>query len=206
MHRRLNSQKLSSQMKKLLALGFLSAMVIQANAALIPFDLRGTAGFGLLPGNEPGAIVGGTGGEIGAGIIFDDIALLLSINVGWGSSQGFTDLSSAASASHIHGSTASNNGNGFTQTAGVLFNLTRSSNLATGGTISQSVLLTAAQATDLNNGKFYLNTQQVNLAELESGGFFTIEQIERWTAARPEDFATGFLECWRSYRGAVSLG
>jgi 16S rRNA (adenine1518-N6/adenine1519-N6)-dimethyltransferase len=41
---------------------------------------------------------------------------------------------------------------------------------------------------------------RLNPAELESGGFFTLDQIERWTAARPEDFAPGFLECWRTFR------
>jgi 16S rRNA (adenine1518-N6/adenine1519-N6)-dimethyltransferase len=38
-------------------------------------------------------------------------------------------------------------------------------------------------------------------AEIESGTFFRIEQIDRWTAAHPEDFATGFLECWKLFRG-----
>jgi len=38
-------------------------------------------------------------------------------------------------------------------------------------------------------------------AEIETGGFFTRDQIERWTTARPEDFATGFLECWRLFAG-----
>lgn len=38
-------------------------------------------------------------------------------------------------------------------------------------------------------------------AEIESGAFFTIEMIEQWVAARPQDFAPGFLECWRLYRG-----
>ncbi len=37
-------------------------------------------------------------------------------------------------------------------------------------------------------------------AEIETGGWFTEAQVDRWTAARPEDFATGFLECWRVYR------
>ncbi len=48
-----------------------------------------------------------------------------------------------------------------------------------------------------HDGPFHLN-----LAELDGGGFFTPGQIDRWTAARPEDFATGFLECWRVFRGA----
>ena len=36
-------------------------------------------------------------------------------------------------------------------------------------------------------------------AEIESGAFFTREQITRWLAARPQDFAPGFLECWRAF-------
>lgn len=37
-------------------------------------------------------------------------------------------------------------------------------------------------------------------AEIETGGWFTLEQLDRWVAARPEDFATGFLECWSVFR------
>jgi len=36
--------------------------------------------------------------------------------------------------------------------------------------------------------------------EIESGAFFTLDQIARWTSARPQDFAPGFLECWRVLR------
>ena len=145
---------------------------MQLHGAIIPFDLQGTAGIGLLPGNEPGSITGGTGGEIGAGISFDTVSSLLTINAGWGSSQGFTDLSSAANASHIHGPTTSNNGSGFTQTAGVLFTLTRSSNAVTGGTFTTApITLTAAQATDLQNGKFYINIHTVNNGGGELRGF-----------------------------------
>ena len=36
-------------------------------------------------------------------------------------------------------------------------------------------------------------------AEIECGAFFSPAQIERWIAARPKDFATGFIECWRSF-------
>lgn len=37
-------------------------------------------------------------------------------------------------------------------------------------------------------------------AEIESGAFFTRDQITRWVAARPQDFAPGFLECWRVFQ------
>jgi hypothetical protein len=159
-------------MKKLLAfILLLGCSISQAPAAVIFFDLTGTAGPGLLPGNEPGAVTGGTGGEILGGISFDNVSNLLSINVGWGSSQGFTNLTSASNNSHIHGPTAANNGNGFTQTAGVLFDLTRSSNLVTGGTITQSVSLTAPQSIDLLNGRFYINIHTATNGGGEMRGF-----------------------------------
>ena len=127
----------------------------------------------MLPGNEPGSITGGTGGEFGVGITYDDVANLLNVNnVGWGSSQGFTNLSSLANNSHIHGPTSSNNGSGFTQTAGVLLNLTRSSNAVTGGTFTDAhILLTALQETDLLNGKFYINIHTANNGGGELRGF-----------------------------------
>jgi len=46
-----------------------------------------------------------------------------------------------------------------------------------------------------HEGPFHLHP-----AELDGGGFFTLEQIDRWTTARPQDFAPGFLECWRAFR------
>ena len=164
-------------MKKLVLATLLCAAVAQVTVATtFQFDLQGTAGPGLLPGNEPGAITGGTGGEIGAGIFFDDTTSQLTINVGWGSSQGFTDLSSLANNSHIHGPTAGNLGNdgtgNFKQTAGVLVTLTRSSDAVTGGTFTTPpITLTAAQRTDLFNGKYYINIHTVNNGGGELRGF-----------------------------------
>ncbi len=165
--------------RKLFFVALCFSAVTQVNAAIISFDLVGVAGAGLLPGNEPGSITGGTGGEIGAGITYDDVANLLSVNnVGWGSSQGFTDLSSLANNSHIHGPTASNNGNGFTETAGVVVNLTRSSNAVTGGTITNApLLLSGAQETDLLNGKWYINIHTANNGGGELRGFLVPSAI-----------------------------
>ena len=49
-----------------------------AQAAVIQFDLTGTAGNGLLFGNEPAVASGGSGGEIGAGITYDNVTNLLT--------------------------------------------------------------------------------------------------------------------------------
>lgn len=161
-------------MKKLPTLLVSLAAAASAHAVIVPFDLIGTAGPGLLPGNEPGSLTGGTGGEIGPiGITYDDVANLLDLtNVGWGSSQGFTNLSSVANNSHIHGPVTSNNGNGFTETAGVAINLVRSSSAVTGGTFTNPThTLTAAQEVDLMNGKFYINIHTANNGGGELRGF-----------------------------------
>lgn len=183
-------------MKTLLLAAALSAAAFPASATIIDFDLRGTAGFGLLPGNEPGAIVGGTGGEIGAGITFNDATLVLTVNAGWGSGNGFTDLSSAVSAQHIHGPTANNNGNtqangsgtNFSQTAGVLFSLTRTSTSQVNGAISNNTItLTSPQVTELFNGRYYVNVHTANNGGGEIRGFLV--------QAVPEPGAISLLGC-----------
>lgn len=41
---------------------------------------------------------------------------------------------------------------------------------------------------------------QLAPSEIESGAFFPLAVIERWIKVRPEDFATGFLECFDLYQ------
>jgi 16S rRNA (adenine1518-N6/adenine1519-N6)-dimethyltransferase len=41
---------------------------------------------------------------------------------------------------------------------------------------------------------------QLAPAEIDSGAFFTLDQLDRWTQQRPDDFATGFLECYHLFR------
>jgi 16S rRNA (adenine1518-N6/adenine1519-N6)-dimethyltransferase len=44
------------------------------------------------------------------------------------------------------------------------------------------------------NGEFTLNR-----GEIEAGGFFPPAVITGWIAARPKNFAPGFVECWNAY-------
>jgi len=39
-----------------------------------------------------------------------------------------------------------------------------------------------------------------NRSEIESGAFLTPPMMDGWVAARPENFAPGFLKCWRAFR------
>jgi 16S rRNA (adenine1518-N6/adenine1519-N6)-dimethyltransferase len=42
--------------------------------------------------------------------------------------------------------------------------------------------------------------------EIETGTFLPPTVIDGWTSARPEDFAPGFLECWKAYRRKTRSG
>lgn len=139
------------------------ALAMHASASIIPFDLQGTAGFGMLGGNEfPAVAGGGSGGEIGSGIFYDDFSKILTLNVGWGSGNGFTNLMGTVTAAHIHGPTASTGTAAFAENAGVLFSLGGStpgfnSSGTNGGWTNTTATLSAAQETNLFNGQLYLN-------------------------------------------------
>ena len=89
------------------SLGFVVAvlMAAPANADVIDFLLSGSGGSGLLPTNEVPAVTGGTGGIGPGGISLDTDTAMMSIDVRWGSGNGFTDLTGDATMMHIHGPT-----------------------------------------------------------------------------------------------------
>jgi 16S rRNA (adenine1518-N6/adenine1519-N6)-dimethyltransferase len=41
---------------------------------------------------------------------------------------------------------------------------------------------------------------QLAKAEIEHGEFFPTDIVSRWIKARPDDFAPGFLECWKAFK------
>ena len=45
-----------------------------------------------------------------------------------------------------------------------------------------------------------------NRSEIERGAFFAPAVIDDWTSARRDDFAPGFLECWKAYRWKIHSG
>ena len=148
-----------------------------SRAAIIQFDLKGKGGTGLLPSNETATITnGGTGGEVGAGISFDDVALVLTLNVGWGSGKGFTDLTGNTTGGHIHGPTADGGTAAYTENAPILFPLNTLpgwDNSATNGGYTGTVQMTAPQAADLMAGKYYFNVHTTANGGGEARGFLT---------------------------------
>ncbi|HET6409184.1 MAG TPA: CHRD domain-containing protein [Chthoniobacteraceae bacterium] len=149
---------------KIAAIAAFIASALSANAAIINLDLLGKAGPGLLPGNENFTINGvpGSGGEVGAGIFFNDVTLSLTINIAWGSANGFTNLTGNAIDGHIHGPTLSGGTASFLQNASVAIGFPALPGgtwnpSASGGSFSGSVTLNSTQATQLLEGKFYIN-------------------------------------------------
>jgi hypothetical protein len=141
-----------------LFLAVFSSVALSSNlsAAIISFDLIGRAGPGLLPGNEIGTITStATGGENGLGIFFDDVSNVLTINVGWGTNDGFLGaLTGNATAMHLHGPA------GINSNAGILVgldSLAGYSNAANGGGFNGTVTLSAANETHLLAGNLYIN-------------------------------------------------
>lgn len=193
-------------MRKLILSLALSLVASNAQAALIYLNLIGTAGAGLLPGNEPGTVTGGSGGEIAntTGITYDTDAKTLNLtNVGWGTSQGFTDMSSLVTNQHIHAA-ANANGNtasgDFTGTGGVVFQLNRSTDAVTGGVFTNAVI-------DFNTATFGGTTLTVaqREAQLLDGKMY----INIHTSGKPGGEVRGFLvvpEPSTSLLGAAALG
>jgi CHRD domain len=150
-------------MKILLWLTVLAISTGLSQAALIQFDLLGKGGAGLLSTNENGAIAStpGSGGEIGAGIIYDDVTKMLTINVGWGVGNGFTSLSGNATAGHIHGPTPSPPPASFTENMGVLIGLDAAPMVwnpaAANGSTTGSVAIPPANEAALLAGSLYIN-------------------------------------------------
>ena len=145
-----------------LAVAASALFAFSAHAHQIAFDLAGKGGAGLLSANENGAINGtpGSGGEVGTGIVFNDQTRVLTINVAWGSGNGFTDLTGNARAGHIHGPTASSGAAAFNDNATIMIGLDNQPGWnasATNGGFSGSVTLTAEQVEFLFAGRLYIN-------------------------------------------------
>ncbi len=142
----------------ILSLGLVIGFSTQA--AMVRFQLSppGTDfAVGLSPKNEvpPPTNSTGSGGEISSGIIFDTDTSILHVAVGYGSAAGFSNLTGAATAMHIHGPANTN------QSAAVQVNLIPfnfpAANPTNGGVIFGNVPWPTNLTAELLGGLAYLN-------------------------------------------------
>jgi len=73
------------------------------------------------------------------------------------------------------------------------------------GEITRVARIAASEATDQEFIEVFLAEAKgkirVHGKEVDSGRFFSPEAIEQWIEERPQDFATGFITCFRAWRG-----
>ncbi len=133
----------------------------KSNAAIVSFFLEGKGGLGLLSTNENHAVTnGGFGGLTGSGISFNTETNVLSLDFGWGSSNGFSDLTGDASAGHIHGPTTSGGTASFTENAGVQYGLSGLAGWnasASAGGLNGDINILPEDVAGLMDGRFYIN-------------------------------------------------
>ena len=139
----------------------IAVFTLPAKAAIIPLDLRGNAGEGLLGGNIiPTPVTdGGSGGEFGVGILFNDVTDLLTVNVQWGSANGHSNLTGFATAGHLHGPTTDGGVAALSESASIRYTLSAlagwNSSPSSGG-FSNALSILPSEVPALYNGQFYL--------------------------------------------------
>ena len=85
---------------------------------------------------------------------------MLAINVGWGSANGFTDLTGPTSAGHLHGPTLDGGVAAFPENANVKYplnSLAGWNNSASSGGFNGTISILASDEPALLNGQFYFN-------------------------------------------------
>lgn len=149
-------------MKTITVLLLSGAMLSQA--ALIPFGVSpagSSAAVGLNPTNEVPALSGtGSGGELPGGVVFDTDSNTLHVSLGYGSAQGFGNLTGPITTAGIFGPAQTN------QTAAVLYDLASltvpAGDPALGGTISGDVIYSTNDIAGLLAGLNYVNLATSN--------------------------------------------
>lgn len=197
-------------MKKLLLVTALVGLALPVMAATVSFDLIGKAGAGLQAGNENGTINGipGLGGEIGAGITFDTTTSMLTLNVGWGSGNGFINLTGPTTGGHLHGPTTSGGVAAFTQNASVKYpldSLAGWNTSASAGMFVGTIAIVPADVNPLLNGQFYFNVHtSANGGGEIRGNLVVVPEPSTAALALVGAGAALGLWGWRRYRAVVA--
>jgi len=77
------------------------------------------------------------------------------------------------------------------------------------GELVRIARIDASEATDLEFIEVFLAEAKgrirIHGKEVDSGRWFSPEFIEQWIAKRPQDFATGFITCFKAWRAGESM-
>ncbi len=126
----------------------------QVQGDVISFYFEGRSGLGLRPDNENPSASGSGFGDVRAGIFLDTDTNELTMDFGWGTENGFADLTGDVTVAHIHGAAD------FFSNAGVVVGLNTLAGFnssATGGGFVGSVTLSDTAVANLLSGLLYVN-------------------------------------------------
>ena len=141
-------------------------------AEQVEFRLTGNAGDGLLPGNvTPPTASDGSGGIGLTGILFDLDTNFLYLDFGWGSENGFSDLTGEVTNLHLHGPTPDPAPLSYNETGPLLINLATSPHFnssPTGGGLVDFYFISNSDVDALLAGRFYINvhTEMYDMGEI----------------------------------------
>ncbi|MEM7781867.1 MAG: CHRD domain-containing protein [Planctomycetota bacterium] len=177
----MSKKKASKVNRVFFAFVILAMTSASSRADIVQFSLAGAGGSGLLSTNiDPPTGEPGSGGLGDSGISFDTDTNILSVDVEWGSGNGFTDLSVDVFALHLHGPTADSHSAAWGQRAPLMIVLSESTAFnasRTDGGVDANYFLDSSQSAALLAGRTYIN---VHLSDTDTG------MIRGYLAAVPE--------------------
>ena len=146
-------------------------------AQTLSFELQGMAGPGITAGNEPGdTIDGGTGGLGPNGISVNLSTGVVSIDVVWGSKNGFTDLSSDIDFMNIHGPTSQVAGDNFAENGDTFAGLSGFDASASSGGYAGDTDFSGSLA-GLLEGRYYVHLHTIVNNGGEARGYMIPEVV-----------------------------
>lgn len=158
-----------STLRLSLLLTFLLTTISQAQ--IIEFDLQGKVE-GISGQNENPPISNSGTGDIGVNrIFFDTQTRVLTVDIHWGSGNGYADLSSDVDFMNLHGPTDNDAPSSFEQNAGVLTGLDGFDPSASSGGFAGTIDIPAGEVQNLFNGRFYLHLHTIDNQDGECRGY-----------------------------------
>lgn len=150
-----------------------------AFADLFVLSPTGNGGDGLLGSNiDPAPTNPGSGGLGPTGITLDSVTQTLTIDIQWGSANGFEDLTGNVAMLHLHGPTPSDAPNSFDERGPLMINLGNSLNFdpsGTGGSLTESFFVSNQEIEWILAGRTYINVHtDANLQFGEIRGYLIV--------------------------------
>ena len=146
------------------------------NAQLLNFELEGMSGAGLSAQNEPGDVIDGESGDVGSGGVVLNLATgEFSVDVEWGSGNGYIDLSSDVDFMNIHGPTSMEAPSSFNESSGMNFGLQGFEPSAANGEWVDTISFDDVKG--LLEGRYYIHLHTFVNGGGEARGYFIPEVV-----------------------------